>query len=230
MWTTRQVVSMIRGYMPEVSEVMAREYLNWAYLSLVNTDTNQTIFMLQDGDIPFPTLDLGLNKKYQLDATTLLDSDGNPLTLAVNGVPVTVRKVKAVFEKGTIYRPYEPFGYEYGSNSTIFSEIPVQSIAQMGTTPATITFTGDLPKNDCYIEFWYTPRPLETPMVEMLIDTDTWLKALIDGAVGFYEDVANGESTRLEKFLKVHIKDYKYESTESLRLKIPASFPRRELG
>ena len=230
MWTTKQVISMIRDYMPEVSEIRAREYLTRAYLTLVNTDTNQTIFMLNTGDIPFPTLVLGTSKEYILNATNLLDSLGNPIDLTVNGIPVTVRKVKSVFEKGQNGSPYAPYGYEYGANTEVFCTVPVQSVSQMGNTPAKITFTGDLPTNECYIEFWYAPRPLETPFVEMVIDTTLWLDALIDGAVGFYEDQANGNSVRKEKFLREHLKNYKQASTESLRLKIPESFPRRALG
>jgi hypothetical protein len=60
-----------------------------------------------------------------------------------------------------------------------------------------------------------------------LINTDRWIDAIIDGAVGIYELSAYGKSERYDRFEKIHKRDYRaYGNLDQDSIK-PIAFPTR---
>ncbi len=83
---------------------------------------------------------------------------------------------------------------------------------------------------DVYCEFWFTPPSLATPDSVMLLDTDKWQDELINGAVGYYEDMVNGDSTRLKEFLKFNRKEFMNEGNSNIHNKGNQQYKARDIG
>ncbi|MDA3823290.1 MAG: hypothetical protein PF450_11875 [Bacteroidales bacterium] len=241
MRTTKQLVSIIQDYMPEVADIRVLGYLSRAYLELINSNSSQNVFYIDTVDAdPLPILDTTVgDRKYALDENNLVDSAGTAINMTQVGVSVTSRKLRALFVESTNlnidYRldPYDPRGYpsDYGYwyRGRSFSKIPCQSYNQRGGQPATVLLFDDYDTN-IYAEFYYTPDDLLNVTDIMLIDTDVWSDALIDGSVGYYEDVINGQSRKLDKFQSYWKRKYLNVGLDNLEDKIPTSFKARPIG
>jgi len=233
--TTRQLVSIIQDYMPEVPSARVLEYLSRAYLELINGNSSQNVFYLEGSNsLPLLNTQVGV-RKYALNSANLVDENGDPISLSQNGTPVTARKLRNVFVDGSVYglSPYSsndyPYGYGSWYSSKVFSKIPCQSYNQRGEAPATILLFDDY-DTDIWVEFYYTPSDLTSNTDTMLIDVDTWSDALIDGAVGYYEDVVNGRSERLLRFQSQWKRSYLNSGMDNLMDKIANKFKPREVG
>lgn len=242
MQNTQSIIGLVKKYMPEVPIEQVREFVSRAYLMLKNTDVDQSIYYLSDNKNPLPVLKI-VPGVYTYDITpdNLTDIDGVPLTdFTVDGITVTSRKVKGVFTDKPIHgiteNSYYPSIVDIYGNSIVsgkFYQIPVQAIPQRSPElPAKITILQELADVpiDIFVEFWYAVPNLTSSNMPLLIDTDMWLDAIIDGAVGYYEDIVNGKSERKANFIKYHIPKFKKESNESYRLKASMSFPTRSVG
>ena len=220
----------------------ALEYLSRAYLELANTDNSQFIFYnTADSDAPVPILSTTTDRKYYLNETNLVDSNGNPISLTVEGQTVYIRKLRTLFmeAKGVSYRyyadwdTYSPYGYPAYWDSWYkerqFVEVPCQPYMRRGGNEASIILFDDYDV-DIYAECYYTPSALSGEGVELLLDTEEWLDALIDGAVGYYEDVVNGRSERKEKFRTYWKDKFKRKSVDLTMQKVPNTMQQRRCG
>lgn len=247
MWTAGQIVSLLKDYMGEVSREKRREYLSRAYMELVTKDIDQLIYYNRtDIESPFPLLDIQEGTKvYTLD-DNLINTDGTEHLPTIWNSPVGVRKVARVFTPRRInstqygyYREfpeYFPFGdvayLAYNNEKIRYYEVPVSAIPRQGNNKASVTFFDDPTQygDKIYVEFWYAPPAVTSDSSPLLIDTDKFLQTLINGAVGYYEDVVNGNSARLSKFENEDMHKFTVEGTESQRIKISQRFPTREIG
>jgi len=223
--------------MPEVADDRVLEYLSRSYLELINSNSSQNVFYIDtDNTDPLPILNTNVGKmKYILDDSTLVNSNGDPITSTQLGVDVTARKLRSIFIEGRVYglETYQPKGvpsvYAEWYRQRTFSKIPCQSYNQRGGQAATILLFNDY-DSDIFVEFYYTPGDLTTNKSIMLIDTDQWSDALIDGAVGYYEDVINAKSERLAKFQSYWKRAYLNVGLDNLMDKIPNNFKSRSIG
>jgi|TARA_Y100000310_G_scaffold127848_2_gene126976 hypothetical protein len=176
------------------------------------------------------------------------------------GQIVTPRKVNAFFVKKNInnyyypvnqtpYQPFSPYfnsGYgatKFGQNGNMdFSRFPCDLRPPSGDTPCEAYFfskpygdaeSADESNNflgDIYCEFWFTPPSLTTADSVMLLDVGKWQDELINGAVGYYEDLVNGDSTRKEKFLQFDRKEFMNEGNSNLHNRGNQQFIIRDIG
>jgi len=240
MRTTKQIISIIQDYMDNVPVDRVREYLSRSYLGLINSNSSQNVFYI-DNEQPLPILKTTTgDRKYAISAANLVDADDVQIVLEQDGITVSARKVRSLFiEKtglqGRSYRlnDYVPVGvpsnYFNWYKERSFSKVPFQSYNQRGSQPATVILFDDY-DTDIYVEFYYTPGDLLTNLDEMLIDTDDWTDALVDGAVGYYEDLINGESKRLDKYNSYWKRKYLNVGMDNLGDKVPNQFKARPLG
>ena len=246
MWTTKQIISTIQDYMPEVSRERVKGYLTRAYFELMNTDSSQLVFYNRSAvdSSPTPILNVQTDvREYDLTTANLLDTDGSAIPLTVDGQTVYIRELRAAYIEASDlryndfgletlgeYRPNDyPSTYNQWYRERTFVKIPIQFYPKSGQLPASILLFNDY-TTDVYLELYYSPAPLGTENIQMLLDTDQWQKALIDGAVGYYEDVINGKSERLKKFEDKWIPKYKRYGTDYLMNKISKRFVRRPIG
>jgi hypothetical protein len=262
----RSLLSIVRDYMPELTEVRALEYINRAYKTLMQTDTRVNVYMnFDDPEFPYPIIkktftyspDSGKAPEptprsfYFLDGEygVFEDSQGNPITLSVNGVGVSVRRVNAIFTEVARYNDayqigyYNPLGtyYNQGYRGTKwydrkFVRIPCNLYQKTSSVDnnASVQFNTENPyegiENPIYVEFWYDPPAITNKAQSVLIDLNRWQDVLIDGAVGYYEDLKNGRSDRLDKFKRQGLREFKNEYNKNYNNKTNVSFPPREIG
>lgn len=252
MTTTKQLVTLLNDdYMPRVQREKVREYLSRAYLRLMATDNAQAIYYNSaDAVTPYPKLKVEDGKlSYLIDSTTLLDSDDAPLTpqITVGGITLDlrIRRVKELYCESSVlkvpgrYKRLEqadPYGYPgyWGSwfTRTALYKVPCSLIDGRYGDACVAQFPYD-PKyiaTDVWCELWFMPPELTADTIPMLLDIDQWQQALIDGAVGYYEDAVNGVSARLEKFEKQHIRSFSSYMNEQMESQINTRMPVREVG
>ncbi len=243
MWSTSQVVSKLREYMGEVSTEKILENLNRAYLKLTSTDTEDFLFFnVSDQTQPFAIINptKGISK-YAINETNLVDTDDNPISLEVEGQTVFCRKVARAFTQNLkgkgygyySYKRYSPYGYpayyENWFTRHAFYEVPIHTSPRRNDNDASILFFEDY-EGPVFVEFYYIPSPLETVNTPMLIDVDEWVEELVNGSVGYYEDVANGKSERKKKFLEEDVYRFMNEATDSQDARTPISYTTRKVG
>jgi len=209
-WSTGQIVDIVHQDMPEVSRDRVLEYVSRSYLNLVNQDCSQMVYFVDNPEEPIPVLQVVEGQsRYLLNNTTLAT------TLLVDGEPVTIRKARRLFTDKYYpgYQPYSPMDYpsymQNWLNERVFYEIPAQIVSQRGNNPGQVSVFGEF-NSDIFVECYWTPQnPMDNESASLLIDTDKWLDAIIDGAVGLYEQSAYGKSERQMKFEQVHMKKFK---------------------
>lgn len=236
-WSLSQLVDLVSSDLPEVSTERVQEYVSRSYLMLINQDCSNQVFYGDDIENPVPILNQVENQsKYILNETSLNPSDDIPNNpyLLIDGVPITVRKVRRVFTEGLGFqgKPYSPIDYpeylqEWYMNRQ-FYEIPAQIIPQRGSNPGQISIFGDYSDRDIFVEFYWTPpNPLDNLDAPLLLDTDMWIDAIVDGAVGRYELSAYGKSDRYNQFMKYWMAKFKSNGNVDQTSTFANKFPTR---
>jgi hypothetical protein len=75
---------------------------------------------------------------------------------------------------------------------------------------------------------YYAPIDILSDTIPLTIDGDKWHQELINGTVGYIEDVENGDSRRLEKFLKKDVIKFSNETGRTAQSSVPYRMPIRE--
>jgi len=243
-------VSIIKSdYAPEWSRTRILSYLDWAQRQMFCTDCAQHLYYNTSDETFFiPYLKTTENVlSYTIDDNALADSEGNDHPLTYFGRSVTCRRVNRVFHsvttlEGTQYdrRWYgEEFSLigmnEYFSRRLYnihFFEVPTVIINKSEIGSATITFGEDpgTTNNRYYVEFYFNPPPLTSESIPLVVNADVWEMALIRGAVGRIEDIRNGQSAKLQQFIKDDVPNYKQSQNISDGQKVPLKCKRRETG
>jgi hypothetical protein len=237
MWTRDQILSLVQADMPEISAERVLEYTSRAYLDLINQDCSQMIFYSDNIDYPVPILrTVEGQSRYLLDENNLIegyDNAGDEIAFSglIDQTPVTIRKARRLFIEGyeSGLPHYIPSGYPVSGEwmRSNFYEIPCQIIPQRGENPGSVSIFNNYEK-DIFVEAYYTPQNLiDNVSAEFLLDTDLWLDAIIDGAVGYYEKSAYGKSERLVTFLKYHKPKFKSEGSFDQEFLNSNQFPTR---
>lgn len=224
MLTTQELASEIKlYYAPEWDREVIVEFIRKAQLGLCLLDSREMVFWNRSDPLfPIPYMKTEAGRlEYEVgdygDGTTgLLDSDGNEIEMEITreGVayPIQARRIRNVFEERLTWSgPTEGVAisdqWYYGQTDAPtdrFKGIGFVPDDIQGTTNAKVTFLDDPgdTTDRYFVSFYHTPIDLQSDTIPLTIDGDTWRQALIDGAVGFIEDIENGESKRLDKFEK----------------------------
>jgi len=216
--STRELITIIQDdYLPDVSRPKILNYIDKAQRALFNVDCAQTVWKMRGDTIEYPYLSTTTGiLDYDIDETTLVDSNGDTISIQVGGYDVAVRRVARVFTVD------EKFEYP----------VVVSLYDRTNLEPARVVFAvdpGTYP-DKYFVEFYYSPMPLETEFSVLTIDADKWEQALIDGAVGYYEDLQNGVSQRFEKFQTYWMKKFKEQSNSKLDKRYNLQIPVRRCG
>jgi hypothetical protein len=174
--------------------------------------------------------DLLTDLSYDLSSPYIRDSINDEVQLQIdltkNGsdsVPVLVRKLANVFtirDSRTINDFPEIYRPAYCSENPIYSKyqfvkVPYQSRSfsdDRGAADIQFFFPPNNYETPFFLEFYWRPAvPISSVNSKVLMDTKKWKDALIDGAVGRYEDIVNGQSERKMKFETQRKKEFKKE-------------------
>jgi len=229
---TRELLGIIKeDYAQDWSFPKLLEFLDRAQRSLMMTDCAQTIwFNNSDPTFPFPILKTVAGQlSYNIDSTTLVDSTGAALTPSIGGYNVKIRRVRHVFimvsdltssnyDKKFYGEQFSVVGLnQYWSQRLYrvdYFKVPcdIREASGLKTSPQVTFFEDPGTHSDKYlIELFCNPVPLTTPDIPLSLDGDRWEMALIDGVVGYIEDVENGKSERLDKFNTIHKREFMNE-------------------
>lgn len=241
MLTTAELVSEIKlYYAPEWDREVIVDFVKRAQEELTLINSPEMIWYNgADPKYPVPFLKTTAGQlEYEIkgDGTaagsTIYDSDGNPLAIDINreGTDYTVvpRRIKDIFVEYTTGYSWPSYGqgrwftfgwfYNPYAGVTRYRRWPTIVFDRKGTTPARLIFEDDpgTTTDKYYVLFYHEPVELLSDTIPLTIDGSQWHQALIDGAVGFIEDIENGRSTRLEKFRNYWIKKFSGVMAEPL--------------
>lgn len=232
MLTTAELVSEIKlYYAPEWDREVILNFIKRAQEELTLINSPEMIFYNgADPSFPVPFLQTVAGQlQYTIGddgtgASNILDSDGNPIDIEItrNGVeyPVLPRRVKDIFTEYTHGYSWPSYGqgrwftfgwfYNPARVRNFYRAENVVTFDRKGSTGTTIRFMEDpgATTDRYYIMFYHDPIELLSDQIPLTIDGNQWHQALIDGAVGFIEDIENGNSRRLEKFRTYWIKKF----------------------
>lgn len=230
------------NYIREASPEQVRSFLNRAYMKISNSDiSNLLYYNSNDKKNPIPKIELNTSLHYEISPSTLLNSDNQyinsenpeipPTTLKIDGVNVYPRKVKAVVipnRKHYAFMPYEISGTISYSQSpeTCYYQVPFTGTERRNSNSfPTIQFLKKYGLSEVYILFYFVPEPILNINSKIFIDIDKWYELLVDGTVGYYEDVVNGNSIRKLNFEQKLLKNYKAEMNENQNNYLPMRMP-----
>lgn len=220
---TRELVGIIKeDYAQDWGIPKILQFLDRAQRFLMKNDCAQTCYYnYDDPDLPFPILSTTAEQlSYEIpgDTTCLVDSEGNALTPSRGGYPLNIRRIRHVFimvsdlatssyDKKFYGKQFQLVGLnQYWSQRLYrvsFFKVPVhiEEASGLQSYPK-VTFFEDPGTHDnkYLIEMFFDPIELTSASIPLSLDGDKWEEALIDGTVGYIEDVENGRSERLEKF------------------------------
>jgi hypothetical protein len=248
--TTRQIVSQIKeDYAQNIGRSRILTYLDRVQNELVSQDCGQNIFLNgSDDSFPYPFLNTTSGTlSYEITAANLKNSDGAGVALTVNGVTVAIRKVKRIFHAVSTLAAQnydrrfigDAFGLvginQYWSKKfihTTFYEVPCRPIDKTDNQAAKVIFAEDPGTQAAmyYVEAYFEAPALSSEDVKLVIDSNKWMGAIIDGVVGYIEDVENGQSQRLEKFRSVWMREYRRDMNEGNENWRPKRIPYRYNG
>ncbi len=253
MTTVKELIADIQhNYIREAAPEQVRSYLNRAYKKISNSDIATFIYYNKESKIfPIPSINLTDELYYEISPDTLVDEEGNylnpidpsvpPSNLTVDGVDVFPRKVRTVFAESP-YPGYYNYGFEefdfrgvpsyyhrlFQGNK--YYKIPFDSTERRDSNSyPTIQFSENYGLSKVYILFYYTPTPIYSINSKILLDIDKWYDELIDGTVGYYEDIVNGRSQKKDRFENDHLRRIKSESNERIAKSKPYTMPTREI-
>jgi len=227
MYTTKEIVDILEDYLVGVPRTKILRYLNRAYMELIDVKRQERIFTLQTGDLPYPhIMPVDGVREYLLDEANLKDNDGNAVSLMVKGVPVYIADVKVALSEDGDGEPYSP---EW-SKKTYRKVLCEVRYSNNDSTKTSLYLLQNGVKENIYLEAYYKPYPLTSERVPMIIDTDKWLTVIINGAVGYYEDVVNGKSERLMIFREKDKRRFSADGISNNKLNSKMQFKTRRIG
>lgn len=218
---TQELLGIIKeDFAPDWGIPKLTQLLDRAQRYLMMNDCAQTVYLNRDDTVfPFPILSTTENNlKYDIDSTTLVDSSGNAVTPQINGYNVRLRRVRHLFimvsdlassnyDKKFYGAQIFPFGLnEYWSQRLYrvsYYKVPcdIREASGLKDVPHITFFENQGTHDDrIFVEAFYDPYELTDYNTPLSLDGNKWEEALIDGVVGYIEDMENGRSERLEKF------------------------------
>lgn len=248
MLSTQELVSTIKDfYAPEWDREDIVNFIKRAQERLCLIDCPDMVFWNgEDPVFPVPFLQTTAGQlEYEISSSTLLDSNGDPIDLEITreGVayPVNARRIRDVFvlrsTTSIAFRSLRNNFYNYSLWDprylySVFRSIECIPTDMQGSTNATIKFLRDPgTTTDCYyVAFYHTPIELLSDTIPLTIDGPKWQQALIDGAVGYIEDIENGKSERLRKFDTYWVKKFSGYQNENTKLYRPSRMKIRSAG
>jgi hypothetical protein len=214
---TQQLVSLLKNdFAPGYARTKLLSYVERAQNELFGQDCAQTKFYnVGDTTLPLPILSTTEGTlKYIPSESNLVDSDGNALSLTINGYDVTIRKIERVFinVSGVAYdydnvfvgRTFNWAGINENWSRRLynvkFQEVPAILYDRTSVEDAHLVFAED-PKTHTdkyYVEFYINPVPLDSERIPLTIDADKWAEAIIRAVRGYIEEGRNGRSELLD--------------------------------
>lgn len=246
---TRELVSIIKqDYAPDWGVPKILELLDRAQRFLMKNDCAQTVWLNEDDpSFPFPIFPTTSGTlSYAMNPSNLVDSDGNPLTPTIGGYNVNIRRIKHIFivvgsmANSNYDRKFfgEQFSLtginEYWSQRLYrlsFYKVPgdIRDATGLNQYPRFIFHEDPGSWSDrFYAECFYDPVPLSSLDIPLSLDGDKWEMELIDGVVGYIEDMENGKSERLERFQGKHLRKFMNTMNEHMNERREPQMPIRE--
>lgn len=244
--TTQELVTtIIDDYAPDLSVAAALAYLNRAHKAMVNQDCAQNEFYhFSDTTFAYPFLNTTADTlHYEIIAANLRDSAGAAITLTMNGVTVAIRRIVRIFTQSAALGYYsKKFRGEelamvstnpyWGSifPATWYYEMVGQPFDRTNNQAARFLFAQDpgTHADKYYVQSYIAAPELSTVSDKLFVDGDQWEEALIDGTVGYWEDVQHGSNNRLEKFRKYWMPKYAQGNSHGARTWSPIQMNMRE--
>lgn len=251
--STQTLVSWIKeDFAPAHSRTKILQYVDRAQNEMFNQDCAQMTFLNHsDDEFPVPILSTTADTlNYTPSASNLVDSDGNAITLAVNGYSVSVRKIKRIFmqvsslttsyDNTFIGRTFDWAGINDNWSKKIYKvryrEVPTQPFDKTDNEDAHLTFIEDpgTHTDRYYIEFYYGPVDLTSESIPMSIDSDKWAEAIFKAVRGYIEESLNGRSDLLDgdrrtgSFRNYWLPKFRNSMNSGMEQKRPFVFETRE--
>lgn len=252
MLSTQELASEIKlYYAPEWDREVIVEFIRKAQLRLCLLDSRVMVFWNRSDPLfPIPFLETTAGQlSYEVGnngsgATGLLDSDGNEVLLELTregtAYPVMARRIRNLFRERTRWAGptaaipvTDQWFYDARQMAPDrFTSMEFVPDDMEGTDNAKVTFLEDpgTTTNVYFCSFYFTPIDLLSDAVPLTIDGDQWRQELIDGSVGYIEDIENGDSKRLARFEKDGTKKFINHNAELTRHYRPQKMRRRLAG
>ena len=252
---TRELVSWIKeDFAPGYAREKILGYIGRAQNEIFGSNCAQTTFTNpSDPVFPIPFLVTTAEKlDYTPSASNLVDSDGNAISLEVNGYTVGIRKIKRVFMNvsslSTAYdniflgRTFDWAGMNVHWSRRYFSvkyrEIPCIIYDKTALMDAHIVFAEDpgTYTDRYYIEWYFGPVDLDSENIPCSFDTDQFAEAVFKAVRGYMEESKNGRSDLLDGpyetggFRKYWIPKIRNQLNGGMTQRKPFQFPTREAG
>jgi hypothetical protein len=250
MRTTQEfVTTIIDDFAPQLSVAAALAYLNRAHKRMVNQDCAQNEYLNPlDPTFPYPLLNTTAGTlSYDIAYPNLLDSTGAVLATEKNGQTVSIRRIVRIFtSSGALGESFyskkfrgEQIGLitvnpYWGSKymTTWYYEVVGQQYDLTNGTAARWQFAEDpgTHTNIYYVQAYIAAPELYSISTPLFLDGDVWEEALLDGAVGYWEDVLHGNIERLKKFQTYWLPKFCNQSNYNSRTWTPLQMNVRECG
>lgn len=249
--STQSLVTTLKDdYCQDFSRTKILAYLDRAQRGLFNQDAAQMVWLnSSDDEFPLPILQTTEGTlSYEISAANLVDSDGDAVTLTIGGYTVVPRKLRpatGVFIQSAGVSNYsksfsgERFDWA-GVNSLWakklnklrFYSVPGIPYARTDIRGCTFQFAEDpgTTTDMYYVEFYVAPVSLTSESIPLSLEGDEWEEALIDGVVGYVEDVQNGRSERLQRFMSYWRPRFRNAMNAGMSQRKPMQMPIRECG
>ena len=245
--STQTIITTLNDdYFQHYSRQKLLGYLNRVQKWAFNHDCAQTTFLnWADPSFPCPILVTTAGKlgKYYMNATTLVDSTGAAISLTKGIYPLTIRKVRRVFEQIPTVTNKIFYGQDFvwsGLNpaysnrlaSLIYEEVPGYPIDKTDIEGAHFIFVEDPTTTSAmyYVEAFYTPPELSAETIPLCMDSDRWFEMIVDGVGAIIEDIENGNSNKFQVFAKYWLPKWRNSMNEGLDQSRPRQIPIRECG
>jgi hypothetical protein len=250
---TQQLVSLIKeDFAPGYARTKILSYITRAQNELFNNDCAQTKFINgNDDSFPVPILSTTAGTlKYTPSASNLVDSGGDPISLAINGYDVDIRRIARVFinvsnipsayDNIFIGRTFDWAGINNNWSRRVYDiryqEVPAIFYDYSLAEDAYLVFAEDpgTHTDKYYIEFYYFPIDLDSESIPLTIDSGKWTEAIIRAVRGYIEESRNGRSELLDgsantgSFRNYWIPKFRNNMNAGIEQKSPYVFGTRE--
>jgi hypothetical protein len=201
----------------------------WAF----SHDCAQTSFLNPaDPDYPHPFINTEAGKlgPYYMDATSLADSEGNPLTLERGGYPFTLRRAAYIY-----VRPGEAAGpaFAYGKRRLHARQhVAIHAVDGSDVETAHVAFESDPGDTTNYycVRAFMNAIPLTAETIPMSLDSNKWFEMLVEGVNAIVEDIENGGTNRFQMFTRYWLPKWKGSMNDLAGEVVPATIPIRRVG
>lgn len=246
--TTQDFITRIKDdYAPDLSRSKILDLTDIIQQQLFAQDAAQMTWLNgSDDSFPIPFLQTTSGTlEYEISSSTLLDSDGNAVSLTWGGYSVVPRKIKRVFIQSSGVANYSKsfYGERFdwsGLNDTWsrqllkirFYEVPGIPFDKTNMRNCTWQFSEDpgTSTGTYYVEFYVGAVPLTSESIDFTIDATEWYGALRDGVVGEIEDIKYGRSDKQNKFRDYWKPRFRNAQQAGMSRRKPVQMPIRECG